>query len=309
MGKILSKCGDEVTQMADKLLGSTHRDVAELDPDIGYYFIEYDSDTKEAAAKKHRELPPVLKLHGAACAATIKINSYKDRVQGKPDVTVTISREAWDEFTDAQRLALLDHELTHLLVKWEKKTNAPMADDLGRPTFAMRPHDYDLSIFGEVVRRHGKAAVEVKTTVHFLTSEDGQMLMDFGGLKCLPSIAKHAADNIPADWQDRNAPGFPGEKLVDIAAKMYQARSVCKSWGGERYPQQITPWMEKVNAAAKKAGHDNYCSAALDVMRTCKTVGEQIWALAAAMEIAEPSFKHRDPDLVPLKDAMGKPER
>lgn len=193
MGKIYTDCSEEVEPLADEILSQYHGEIAELDPDIGYFFVEYDSDTKEAAAKKRRELPPVLKLHGVACAATIKVNSYKDRVQGKPDVTVTINREAWEEYTDEQRRALLDHELTHLIPKLDKN-GGPVADDLGRPEFKMRPHDYDLSGFGSVIRRHGKAAIEVKATVNFLTSEDGQMVMDFGGLKCLPASCESAVD-------------------------------------------------------------------------------------------------------------------
>jgi len=189
MPKIYEDCEDDVSEIVEALFETSQGHIADTKPKIGYYFLDYDEDTKTRAEEKHRELPPVLKLHGIACAATIKINSYKDRVQGKPDVTVTISKPAWDEFDDGQRAALLDHELTHLIVRGER-------DDLGRPMFKMRPHDYDLSIFGEVVRRHGKAALEVKMTVNFLTSEDGQMIMDFGGLKALPAAAK-ASDTEP----------------------------------------------------------------------------------------------------------------
>ena len=296
MPKIYEDCEDEVSEIVDALFETSQAHIAGQKPKIGYYFIDYDEDTKEAAENKHRELPPVLKLHGVACAATIKINSYKARVQGHPDVTVTISKAAWEEFDDGQRAALLDHELTHLIVCGE-------TDDLGRPCFKMRPHDYDLSIFGEVVRRHGKAALEVKMTVNFLTSEDGQMIMDFGGLKQLGSTPPA----IPVDWQDRNAPGMTGEKLVDIAAKMYTARCVVKNWAGDKYAVQIKPFMDRVAAEAKASKTDNYCSAALGVMKKCKTVNDQIWTLAAAVEIAEPSFKHPYPDTEPLNAAIRRP--
>ena len=189
MPKIYEDCEDDVSEIVEALFETSQGHIADTKPKIGYYFLDYDEDTKTRAEEKHRELPPVLKLHGIACAATIKINSYKDRVQGKPDVTVTISKPAWDEFDDGQRAALLDHEFTHLICRGS-------TDDLGRPMFKMRPHDYDLSIFGEVVRRHGKAALEVKMTVNFLTSEDGQMIMDFGGIKALPAAAK-ASDTEP----------------------------------------------------------------------------------------------------------------
>jgi hypothetical protein len=106
-------------------------------------------------------------------------------------------------------------------------------------------------------------------------------------------VLEQKVEVIPADWQDRDAPGMSGEKLVDVAARMYGARNhakycFCKGVLAD-YAKEVAPWMKQVKAAAKKSKTDNYVSAALDVMRECKTIGEQIWTLAAAVEIAEPS--------------------
>ena len=184
--KIYTECSDDVRGLCSSVLKEHHREVCELKPNIGIYFVEYDSDTKESAALKHKELPPVLRLHGVACAATIKQNSYTDRVQGKPDVTIVINAEAWDEYSIEQRTALLDHELTHLIPKFNKEGDY-CVDDLGRPVFKMRQHDWDLSGFAEVTRRHGRAAIEVKAAVNFIAGPDGQMVMQFGGMQLLPN--------------------------------------------------------------------------------------------------------------------------
>jgi hypothetical protein len=191
--RIITQCPAGVSLMGAEILKKHHGAITDLVPRIGYYFVEFDNETLERHKKKAAKAlakgiildpPAVLKLHGVRCAATIRVNSYADRVQGKPDVTVTIARDSWEAFSDEQKLALIDHELEHLLPDLDDEKN-PRSDDLGRPKFKMRPHDWDLSGFASVVRRHGRAAVEVKTTVNFITSADGQMLMEFGGIKAL----------------------------------------------------------------------------------------------------------------------------
>jgi hypothetical protein len=184
--KIITECPADVAELASELLQQYHGEVAELKPRIGYYFIEYDAETIEKfdRRKKRDPLfvpPPVLKLHGTPAAATIKVNSYKDRVEGKPDVTVTIDKDVWEHASHDQCTALLDHELEHLLPKTKK--GEPVTDDLGRPCFRLKPHDFEASAFFSVVRRHGKAAIEVKTIANVFATEDGQMLLGFADIK------------------------------------------------------------------------------------------------------------------------------
>ena len=102
--------------------------------------------------------------------------------------SIIINGEAWKEFTDEQQTALLDHELTHLMPK-KNKDGDLVTDDLGRPVFKIKPHDFELSWFSEVARRHGKAAIEVKSIVNFIAGEDGQFVMPFAGKALLePAI-------------------------------------------------------------------------------------------------------------------------
>lgn len=104
-----------------------------------------------------------VKLHGYTCAATVKINSYKDRVEGKADATIVVDEHAWDDMTIEERLALLDHELEHLeLVPDKDQPDVWQTDDMGRPRLKMRLHDWQLGGFAEIVERHGSNAIETR---------------------------------------------------------------------------------------------------------------------------------------------------
>lgn len=56
------------------------------------------------------------------------------------------------EFSDAQREALLDHELCHCQIALDKDEE-PIEDDKGRRVYRMRKHD--IEEFREIVQRHG----------------------------------------------------------------------------------------------------------------------------------------------------------
>jgi hypothetical protein len=114
-----------------------------------------------------------VKLHGYPCAAVIKINGYKDRVEGKADATITIDKEEWDDLTCYERESLLDHEIHHLELKHDSKTNEVKRDDLGRPKMGMRLHDHEFGWFDTIAHRHGLNSYEVKQARVF-ADEHGQ---------------------------------------------------------------------------------------------------------------------------------------
>ena len=63
---------------------------------------------------------------------------------GKADFILVFHKETWDHLTDAQRTALVDHELCHAAVKHTKA---------GEPRWFIQGHD--LEEFRAVVERHG----------------------------------------------------------------------------------------------------------------------------------------------------------
>jgi hypothetical protein len=93
---------------------------------------------------------PALKLHGVPAFATVKIMSVADRVAGAEDIRIVLDGDSWPEHTEERQLAIADHELTHVLVDDDGKT-----DDAERPVLKMRHHDYDGGLFFEVCERHG----------------------------------------------------------------------------------------------------------------------------------------------------------
>src|ERR1019366_9477538 len=78
--------------------------------------------------------------------------------------------------SETRRLALLDHELTHLVLRCDE--DGLKHDDIGRPTFKIKQHDFDLGGFAEVVERHGEASVEALQFSRFETLYGQLMLFD-----------------------------------------------------------------------------------------------------------------------------------
>jgi hypothetical protein len=124
-------------------------------------------------------------LHGYPCAATIKLNNLKDRVQGKGDVTIEIDGESWKDRTEPQQRAILDHELYHLMVK--RKNGEVVTDDIGRPKFELRPHNLVVGGFAEIVARHGEEALDYEhllaahKQVHKVTGKNLEFEFDSDG--------------------------------------------------------------------------------------------------------------------------------
>lgn len=90
------------------------------------------------------------------------------------DFLILLSEEAWETLTEAQRLALLDHELCHCAADLDAD-DKQKEDERGRLCWRMRNHD--IEEFREIVARHGtyktdleyfvKAALESKAAPLF----------------------------------------------------------------------------------------------------------------------------------------------
>ena len=118
---------------------------------------------------------PAIKHHGWPAAATVKINSQKDRVAGMADATINIDGDAWSTRSDAEQIAILDHECYHLEIcrtKPKKRKKAGkvyfegggeiILDDCCRPKLKMRPHDNQMGTFDLIAERHGKHSLEAQ---------------------------------------------------------------------------------------------------------------------------------------------------
>src|SRR5262245_54787412 len=107
MAKSYSECGRDVIDVAKKVLDAYHPDLREAEVTFAYYFAFSTNG-------------PAVRLHGYPCQATVKVNSLKDRVEGKADCTLTLDGEHWDTLKAREREALLAHELYHVTVKRDR---------------------------------------------------------------------------------------------------------------------------------------------------------------------------------------------
>jgi hypothetical protein len=112
---------------------------------------------------------PAVKHGGYPASATIRVVSSKDRIKKKYDAELLIDDEAWCNKTEKERLALLDHEMSHLSLipnkpkKGEESPSLWKYDDRGRPKLKTVKADWNAGDgFRHVIERHGDAAVELQ---------------------------------------------------------------------------------------------------------------------------------------------------
>lgn len=101
-----------------------------------------------------------VKFGGYPALAVIKINSLKNRIKGAMDAEITIDRDAYNAMNELQRVALIDHELHHLIIARDKEDNVKF-DDASRPKLKMRKHDYQMGWFRDIALRHKDNSPEV----------------------------------------------------------------------------------------------------------------------------------------------------
>lgn len=165
MGTRYTMCESDVLNRIQKVMQAHHGELAKAGVTVDAVFA-IDPDG------------PAIRLHGYACAATIKKVGYKQRVLGRADSEMTIDQAFCNDATDDQKDGLIDHELTHLEVIEDARTRIIKRDAAGRPRLAMRLHDWELGGFEDTARRYGKAAPEVKAAQAFKL-RFGQLCFDF----------------------------------------------------------------------------------------------------------------------------------
>ena len=113
-----------------------------------------------------------LKRAGYGIDAKISATSLADRARGIADAKLMIDGCEWNKATDRQRLALIDHELEHLILV--PGLHGIKRDDLGRPLLKCKPHDWELTGFQNVAGRHGEHSHEAMQFAAF-RDEHGQL--------------------------------------------------------------------------------------------------------------------------------------
>ena len=104
---------------------------------------------------------PALKFQGYPAQAVVKIIGLKERTDGRADAEIVVDGDNWPTLSDKEKDALIDHELEHLELKYDKD-GLLVRDDLDRPKLIIRKHDVQAGWFDSIVRRHGRASPELR---------------------------------------------------------------------------------------------------------------------------------------------------
>ena len=164
------KADEDVLKKLNLAMAQWHHDLANAKVNIGVIMA---ANPKDGPAVSHGGYPAL---------ASIKVVPLKDRITKGYDAEMLIDATFWKTTNEETRMALLDHELSHLELKKpkERKTDKKkknqeededddniiagqsfLVDDINRPILKMKKGDWNVGDgFVEVVRRHGANAIE-----------------------------------------------------------------------------------------------------------------------------------------------------
>lgn len=144
------RCTGDVPKLAKELLNAypTYKPVLDYKVRIDFAWARADRDETNDQPRNN-----AISVRGVKALGVTRLIGSKDRVMGRGDVEITLDADWWDDASHEEQLAVLDHELYHIVVKGEK-------DSYGRPKLSLRKHDYEFGWFKEIAMRHGTASQE-----------------------------------------------------------------------------------------------------------------------------------------------------
>jgi hypothetical protein len=127
-----------------------------------------------------------------------------DRELAPFDFVILLSRDFWENprVIDAQRRALLDHELMHAAITYDENGDAKV-DARGRTVYRIRKHD--LEEFTDIVARHGCYKRDIEAFMEALTrAERGSSgWVGYSGLhETLKAIGVDVPTTVIASWEE-----------------------------------------------------------------------------------------------------------
>ncbi len=116
---------------------------------------------------------PALKHHGVVANGIARVIPYKDRALGQEDAEIMLDADWWENATEPEQKALLDHELHHIILHLDDD-GAVQFDDCRRPKLKLRKHDFEIGVFNIIAARHGEASGERKY-MRYMMEGSGQI--------------------------------------------------------------------------------------------------------------------------------------
>jgi hypothetical protein len=199
MSVIYDHADETVHEMAREILERHHPELRL--PDKSFVrlciLIAADPDKPDESA---------VKCHGYPAQAVVSVIPYKQRVDKRADAEIIIDQRNWENLTEPQQRAVLDHEITHL--EFVIEDNIVKTDDQGRPKLRLRLHDYTVEGFRTIARRYGDDAPEVIAARAF-EKDYGQDVLGRPGEPALPF-------HLNKETLEGPAKRFFGKKLVSV---------------------------------------------------------------------------------------------
>ena len=161
MGKIYEKADSSAVSLMEKVAKEHHKSLTEVEARVGLVVVyqEDENSTKPAISK-----------NGAKCAASVKVVNLRDRLTKGYDAEILLDGECWEGCTNERKIAILDHELEHLVPVFDNKTGKPKLDSLERPKLRTRNDDIQFWGFSKIAARHGKNSQEHRCFMEMLKS-------------------------------------------------------------------------------------------------------------------------------------------
>lgn len=149
------RCDPDTVKLIKRVLRDYHGELAteKVTFDALFAYGPVDDSTGEKKG-------PAISSRGYPAIGKVKATPLKERAKGAGDFELIFDGDQWPDWSDDQRVALIDHELTHLSLPRDRE-GMVKRDDLMRPKFIIRPHDHEIGFFEAVAHRHGELAFEV----------------------------------------------------------------------------------------------------------------------------------------------------
>lgn len=145
----------------DKALDLMKKTIEQYHPDINRYGVRIGLISAFGQRNDEGELEkPALMKSGAKCAAKVRIVGLKDRLMKNLDVEVLIDGDYWQELDDARKIAILDHELEHIVIQVDSESGAVKTDSLDRPRLRLINDDIQFWGFSRIAERHKENSQE-----------------------------------------------------------------------------------------------------------------------------------------------------
>lgn len=161
MKRTYAEMGHDAEACVAAMVKRYHPDLAEAGVTFDLLSVSVDDEDKHA-----------LIVRGFPADAVVCSTDVKARTKGAADVRIVFDEKRWLEMSQAERLALVDHELEHCELRLNAKTGKVKLDCHGRPLIKMRHHDAEIGLFASVAKRHGEASGEIQQCRALFKYED-----------------------------------------------------------------------------------------------------------------------------------------